>query len=70
MIETNRLLLRPFVTQDAADLLEYRRELSARSSVSNQMVKRNPPRMAGVHKTVLVPAANPAGTVLVQLSVM
>ena len=26
MIETNRLLLRPFVTQDAADLLEYRRE--------------------------------------------
>ena len=26
MIETHRLLLRPFVTQDAADLLEYRRE--------------------------------------------
>ena len=26
MIETNRLLLRPFVTQDAADLLEYLRE--------------------------------------------
>ena len=26
MIETNRLILRPFVPQDAADLLEYRRE--------------------------------------------
>ena len=26
MIETHRLLLRPFVTLDAADLLEYRRE--------------------------------------------